>query len=111
MTIKLLIEHHLEFISLKRGWTGSSESTLVKMPHFWKSHVAAHIVSTNFYILFCKQCRRRLDKSNLGEERRRMNNTNSPLTCKWPLKNNPYPHCFFIHATNPYLRVWIEYNA
>ena len=23
---------------------GSSESTLIKMPHCWKSHVAAHIV-------------------------------------------------------------------
>ena len=43
MTIKLLTEHHLEFLSLKRGCTGSSESTLVKMTHCWKSHVAAHI--------------------------------------------------------------------
>ena len=43
MTVKLLTEHHLEFLSLKGGCTGSSESTLVKMPHRWKSHVAAHI--------------------------------------------------------------------
>ena len=28
------------------GCTGSSESTLVKMPHCCKSHVAAHIVLT-----------------------------------------------------------------
>ena len=42
MTIKLLTEHHLKYLSLKRGCTGSSESTLVKMPHCWKSHVAAH---------------------------------------------------------------------
>ena len=42
MTVKLLTEHHLEFLSLKGGCTGSSESTLVKMPHCWKSHVAAH---------------------------------------------------------------------
>ena len=39
----LLTEHHLEFLSLKRGCTGSSESTLVKMTHCWKSHVAAQI--------------------------------------------------------------------
>ena len=39
MSVKLLTEHHLEFLSLKRGCTGSSESTLVKMPHCWKSHV------------------------------------------------------------------------
>ena len=28
--------HHLEFLSLLGGYTGSSESTLVKMPHCWK---------------------------------------------------------------------------
>ena len=38
MTVKLLTEHYLEFLSLKGGCTGSSESTLVKIPHFWKSH-------------------------------------------------------------------------
>ena len=31
----------LEFLSLKGGCIGSSESTLVKMPHCWKSYVAA----------------------------------------------------------------------
>ena len=30
MTVKLLTEYHLEFLSLKGGCTGSSESTLVK---------------------------------------------------------------------------------
>ena len=43
MSVKLLTEHHLEFLSLKGGCTGTSESTLVKMPHCWKSHVAAHL--------------------------------------------------------------------
>ena len=33
MTVKLLIEHHFEFLSLKGGCTGSTESTHVKMPH------------------------------------------------------------------------------
>ena len=41
MTVKLLTEHHLEFLSLKVGCTGSSESTLVKMSYCWKSHAAA----------------------------------------------------------------------
>ena len=41
MTVKLLTEQHLEFLSLKRGCSGLSESTLVKMPHCWKSHVMA----------------------------------------------------------------------
>ena len=43
MIVKLLTEHHLEFLSFKGGCTGTSESTLVKMPHCWKSHVTAHI--------------------------------------------------------------------
>ena len=43
MTVKLLTEHHLEFLSLKGGCTTSAEPTLVKMPHCWKSHVVAHI--------------------------------------------------------------------
>ena len=43
MNIKLLNEHHLEFLSLKGGCIGSSESRFVRMPPCWKSHVAAHI--------------------------------------------------------------------
>ena len=43
MIVKLLTEHHLEFLSLKRGCRGSSESTLVKMSHSWKSHAMAHM--------------------------------------------------------------------
>ena len=31
MNVKLLIEHHLEFLSLKGDFRGSHESTLVKM--------------------------------------------------------------------------------
>ena len=41
-TVKLMTKHHLEFLSFKGGCSGSSESTHVKMPHCWKSHVAAH---------------------------------------------------------------------
>ena len=44
MSIKLLTEHLLEALSLKGGFTGSAESTRVKMPHCWKSHVAAHLI-------------------------------------------------------------------
>ena len=43
MTVKLLTEPHLEFLSLKGGCTGSSESTLAKMPQCWKLHVAAQL--------------------------------------------------------------------
>ena len=51
MTVKLLTEQRLEFLSLKGGCTGSPESTLVKMPHCWKPHVAAHISKA---VLKCK---------------------------------------------------------
>ena len=43
MIVKFLTEHHLEFLSLKGGYTGWSESTLVKMPYFGKSHALAHL--------------------------------------------------------------------
>ena len=41
MIVKLLTEHHLEFLSLRGGCIGSSESTLVKMSNCWKSLAAA----------------------------------------------------------------------
>ena len=43
MYVKLLTEHHLELLGLEGGYTGSSESALVKMPHCWKSHVGAQL--------------------------------------------------------------------
>ena len=43
MNIKLLTEQHLEFLNVNGGCTGLSESTLVKIPHCWKSYVAAHL--------------------------------------------------------------------
>ena len=52
MNIKLLTEQHLEFLSLKGGCTCSSESTLVKMPHCWKSCVLAHIQCSPFIMLY-----------------------------------------------------------
>ena len=39
MTLRLQTEHHLEVLSLKGGFTGSSEPIHFKMPHCWKSHV------------------------------------------------------------------------
>ena len=39
MTVKLLTEHNMEFLSSKGGCTNSSESIKVKWTHFWKSHV------------------------------------------------------------------------
>ena len=44
MIVKLLTEHHSEFLRLKGGCRGSSESTLVKISNCWKSHALAHIL-------------------------------------------------------------------
>ena len=62
MSVKLLTEHHLEFLrSLKGGCTGSSESTLVKIPHCWKSRVKAQtglefrVRNENLIFLFLNQ--------------------------------------------------------
>ena len=46
MFIKLMTEHHFEFLSqgLKGGCRGSSESTLVKISNCWKSHAATQII-------------------------------------------------------------------
>ena len=55
MIVKLLSEYHLEFLSLKGGCIGSSESTHVKMPHCWKSHTLVLIVIMGFLIVtHCK---------------------------------------------------------
>ena len=49
MIVKLLTEHYLEFLSLTGDCTGSSETTLVKIPRCWKSHVAAQMSSNNLF--------------------------------------------------------------
>ena len=51
MSVKLLTEHHLEFLSLRGGCTGSSESIHVKIPHCWKSHVTAQLPTNNSSII------------------------------------------------------------
>ena len=55
MNMKLLTEHHFQFLSFKRGCIGSSESTFVKMPHCWKSHVAAHMYVPEMPMMWLKK--------------------------------------------------------
>ena len=43
MSVKLLTGRYFEFLSLKGGCTGSSESSLVKTPRCWKSYVKAQL--------------------------------------------------------------------
>ena len=52
MIVKLLTEHHLEFLSLKGGCRGSPESTLIKMPHCWKSHALAQMIVLPNFLVF-----------------------------------------------------------
>ena len=61
MSVKLLTEHHLEFLVLKGVCKCSSESTIIKMQHWWKSHVAnspcVHVsfcmLAISFYFVNC----------------------------------------------------------
>ena len=46
---KLLTEHRLEFVSLKGGCTGSSESTLVKMRHCVAAQFMIYWLRTDAY--------------------------------------------------------------
>ena len=56
MTLRPQTEHHLKFLSLKRGCTGSSESKLVKIPHCLKSHVTAHMVQEEMFFEESQDC-------------------------------------------------------
>ena len=49
MIVKLPTEYHLEFLSLKEGCTGSSESTHVEMPHCWKCPALAQFYQSVRY--------------------------------------------------------------
>ena len=61
MTVKLLTEHNLELLSLTGGCTGLSESTLLKLPHCWKSRFAANI--TVYFIKGTKVSRARVEEA------------------------------------------------
>ena len=50
MIVKLLTEYHLEFLSIKGGCRGSSESTLVKMSNCWKSHATTHMINVSIRV-------------------------------------------------------------
>ena len=52
LSVKLLTEQHLKFLSLIGGCTDLSKSTLVKIPHCWKSHVAAQLLSFACFYMY-----------------------------------------------------------
>ena len=57
MIVKLLTEHHLEFLSLKGGCIGSSESTLFKMSNCWNlmSRLKYHSISMKNIVENCTE--------------------------------------------------------
>ena len=79
MNVKLLTEHHLEFLRLKGGCTASSESTLVKIPHCWRSHVTAIILAALTNLTFC------MLNNHLGKSIRESNHASG--VCKGHLWN------------------------
>ena len=50
MLVKLLTEHHMEFLSLKGGCRGSSESTLVKMLHCLAQIICNTTIIANTFV-------------------------------------------------------------
>ena len=50
MSVNLLTEHHLVFLSLKEGCIGSSQPTFVKMPHCWKSDHSSNNSLIVYYV-------------------------------------------------------------
>ena len=71
MIVKLLTDYHLEFLSLKGGCRGLSESTHVKMPHYWKSHVTAHVIPCLECIAAIHTTVQSLYKAMFGDHRNR----------------------------------------
>ena len=65
MSVKLLTEHRLEFVSLKGGCTGSSESTLVKMPHCVAAHFRADAYDTQGTFIFQRTGKIQTSPTNL----------------------------------------------
>ena len=90
MIVKPLTEHHLEFLSLKGGCTGSPESTLVKMPHCWK------LVSPLIY-MFCDLFQL---KCHLRDSTR-----HRPYPSRHPLPSQP----LMIIVQNPHLTLILSH--
>ena len=71
MSVKLLAEHHLGYLSLKGGYTGSSESTLIKMPHCWKSHVALTVKPVIYIYIYALRHSVSLDHNVSGDQEKK----------------------------------------
>ena len=101
MSVKLLNEHHLEFLSLKGGCTCSSESMFVKMPHCWESHITAHLLYQSLHYLpsLADMNSNYAGRSNEQEEVRYISVTKQPFSmCMYVIieeNRKPYNKCSF----------------
>ena len=59
MIVKPLTEHQFEFLSLKGGCRGSSEATLVKIPHCWKLRAGLICIVMELELKKCASVRKR----------------------------------------------------
>ena len=87
MSVNLLTVHHLEFLSLKGGFTGWSESTLVKMPNCWKSRAMAQMFIGMF-----------------------VSNENDHYMYKVPSRRKSLPFCHFLSCEYMKLQFFVNSN-
>ena len=94
MSVKLLTEHRLEFVSLKGGCTGSSESTLVRMPHCVAAQFMIYWLRADAYdtlgTFISQRKRKNSDKYHKSSFSCKQCAVNARVHCNW----------FFPHA-NP----------
>ena len=82
MDIKQLTEQYLEFLNLNTGYAGSSESSLVKIAHCWKSHVTAHMC----FVLYTGKCQNFKVRGEPCSPLEKLNGQcgcGSGMTCQW----------------------------
>ena len=88
MDFQLLTEQRLGFLCWKEGCTGSSKSTLVKIPHSWKSCVVAqmYLLEDDLFLLIENVCKVAVGtgfKSTNSCSSCRLTQTCVCMTCKY----------------------------
>ena len=104
MIVQLQTVQHLEFLSLKGGGKGSSESTLVKIPHYWN---IIFLDQTWFFMHLCSTGPKPREKPNVSTspegpcpEVIKLFSCSTQLSTKFPLliktkiPNNKEVSCF-----------------
>ena len=88
MSVKLLTEHRLEFVSLKGGYTGSYESTLVKM----------HCIAAQFMIYWLRADAYDTLGTFISQRKGKIQTSTTNLVfhaCSAPFHARVHSKCFF----------------